>query len=109
MKYHKRKGRVLSALLALVLLCGCGVAAGPASGAVEATLVPRAEKVVEVSNVDELLSAIAPGTTIVLAPGEYDLSAAAVECLAAPEAKDLETILDADAAARRFVHESVGA
>ncbi len=39
----------------------------------------------------------------------YDLSAAAVDRLASPEATELETILEADAAARRFVHETAGA
>lgn len=41
----------------------------------------------------------------------YDLAASAVEALGAGPgdgAPDLETILDADAAARRFVHETVG-
>ncbi len=76
MHYKKSKGRVLAALLALLLLCGCGAAAGPAGGGTEATIVPREEKVAEVSDVDGLLAAIAPNTTILLAPGEYLLSAA---------------------------------
>ena len=74
MHYKKTKGRALAALLALLLLCGCGVAAGPAGQ--DAALVPTEETVVEVSTVDELLAAIGPHTTILLAPGEYDLSAA---------------------------------
>ncbi len=76
MHYKKSKGRVLAALLALLLLCGCGLAAGPAGGGTEAAIVPREEKVAEVSDVDGLLAAIAPNTTVILAPGEYLLSAA---------------------------------
>jgi beta-lactamase regulating signal transducer with metallopeptidase domain len=76
MNYNKTKGRALAALLALLLLCGCGVAAGPSEGQ-DASLVPKEETVVEVSTVDELLAAIRPHTTVVLAPGEYDLSTAA--------------------------------
>ena len=41
----------------------------------------------------------------------YDLAASAVDALASPEgdpSPDLETILDADASARRFVHQTVG-
>ena len=76
MHYKKSKGRVLAALLALLLLCGCGVAAGPAEGGSDATIVPREEATVEVSDVDGLLAAIAPNTTVILAPGEYELSAA---------------------------------
>ncbi|MBR0199141.1 MAG: right-handed parallel beta-helix repeat-containing protein [Oscillospiraceae bacterium] len=76
MHYKHTKGRVLAALLALLLLCGCGAAAGPAAGR-EASLVPKEENVTEVSTVDELLSAIAPNATLVLAEGDYDLSTAA--------------------------------
>lgn len=76
MHYQHTKGRVLAALLALLLLCGCGAAAGPAAGQ-EASLVPREENVTQVSTVDELLSAIAPNATLVLAEGDYDLSTAA--------------------------------
>ena len=75
MKYKKTKGRALAALLALLLLCGCGAAAGPAAGQ-NASLIPTEEKVIEVSTVDELLAAIGPNTTVILAPGDYDLSAA---------------------------------
>ena len=39
----------------------------------------------------------------------YDLAASAVEKLAGADASTLDVILDADAAARRFVHETVGA
>ena len=38
----------------------------------------------------------------------YDLAAEAVDSLQRKEAADLETILEADAEARRFVHEAVG-
>ena len=37
------------------------------------------------------------------------MAAAAVEKLAGADASNLDVILDADAAARRFVHETVGA
>ena len=75
MHYQHTKGRVLAALLALLLLCGCTAAAGPASGQ-EASLVPREENVTHVSTVDEFLDAIVPNATVVLAEGEYDLSTA---------------------------------
>ena len=39
----------------------------------------------------------------------YDMAAEAVNKLAAREAPDLDTILEADAAARAFVHETTGA
>lgn len=73
MHTKNKKGRVLAALLALVLLCGCAAAAGPAR---EAELVPRDEHVIHVSTVDEFLEAILPNATIVLEPGDYDLSTA---------------------------------
>ena len=38
----------------------------------------------------------------------YDLAADAVKALAQDTAEDLETVLEADAAARRFVHEATG-
>ena len=76
MHYKHTKGRVLAALLALLLLCGCGAAAGPASGGRDAALVPTDASLTQVSTVDEFLAAIRPNATIVLAPGEYDLSAA---------------------------------
>lgn len=98
MTYKKSFSRVLAALLALTLLAGCGAAAGPAvqteapapvqeaqptEAPVSAEPSPEAEPAaaeggeVHVSNVDELLDAIAPNTVIVLAPGDYDFSAAA--------------------------------
>ncbi len=93
MTYRKNVSRVVAALLALALLTGCG-AAGPAAPAetpavpaesAEPTTVPETEAPAEpqlgqrdihVSNVDELLAAIAPNTTIWLANGDYDLTAA---------------------------------
>jgi 1-deoxy-D-xylulose-5-phosphate reductoisomerase len=38
----------------------------------------------------------------------YDLAADAVKALAQDTAENLETVLEADAAARRFVHEATG-
>ena len=38
----------------------------------------------------------------------YDLAASAVDAVAADQADNLETILEADDAARRFVHETIG-
>ena len=78
MNYKKSRSRVLAAVLALVLLAGCGAAAGPKGqqeAAVEFTSDAAADAV-RVSTVDEFLSAIAPNTTIVLEAGEYDLSTA---------------------------------
>lgn len=96
MTYRKSFARVLAAVLALALLAGCGVIAGPAaenappddppthvqeSAPTERPISsrPTAEggiTEVHVSNVDELLAAIAPNTVIVLAKGDYDLSTA---------------------------------
>ena len=73
MHRKKQKGRALIALLCLLLLCGCAGLAGPAR---EAEPVPREEHVTHVSNVDEMLAAIVPNATIVLDPGDYDLSTA---------------------------------
>ena len=76
MHYKKSGARILAAVLAVALLAGCGMAAGPQAKepAAEPALPDDA---VLVTNVDELLAAIAPNTTIRLAAGEYDLSAAA--------------------------------
>ena len=79
MHYKKSRARTLAAVLALVLLIGCGMAAGPAAGKAEANEAPAAQiksNTVHVTNVDELLAAIAPDTVIELAAGEYDLSTA---------------------------------
>ena len=38
----------------------------------------------------------------------YDLAAEAVQALASDDASSLETILEADRAARQFVHETTG-
>ncbi len=71
MNYKKSGRRLLAAVLTLALVLGCALIAGPAS-AEEPT-----GGTVRVSTVDELLAAIAPDTVIELAPGTYDLSAAA--------------------------------
>lgn len=89
MNDHRRIRPLLAGLLAALLLTGCG-GASPAQPSPEAapeetaqTAEPTAapaeagEDVVEVSTVDELLAAIAPHTTIVLAGGVYDLTEAA--------------------------------
>ena len=68
---------MLAAVLALALLAGCGLAAGPAVSAGEASAAPSDGDAVRVTNVDELLAAIAPNTVIELAAGVYDLSTAA--------------------------------
>ena len=83
---------LIAAGLAVALLTGCGVAAGPVAGKdseaqteVHASAdvsepevtAPKAEGgVVKVKNVDEFLAAIAPEIVIELAEGEYDLSKA---------------------------------
>ena len=92
MNYKKSRTRLIAAGLAVALLTGCGVAAGPVAGKdseaqteVHASedvsepeiTAPKAEGgVVKVKNVDEFLAAIAPETVIELAEGEYDLSKA---------------------------------
>ena len=68
------KSRVIASLLAFVLLAGCALFTGPKSLADN----EAAEmKTVEVSTVDEFVSAIAPNTEIVLKEGTYDLKSAA--------------------------------
>jgi len=75
MNYKKSGARLLASLLALALLTGCSVAAGPKAQSGESA--PALEDgAVRVTNVDEFLAAIAPNATIVLEAGEYDLSAA---------------------------------
>ena len=79
MHYKKSGTRILAAVLTLVLLAGCGMAAGPAEGKTAETGTPATpvdSSAVRVTNVDELLAAIAPNTVIELAAGEYDLSTA---------------------------------
>ncbi len=76
MNYKKSGARMLAAVLALVLLAGCGLAAGPAASAGEASVVTADDDAIHVTNVDELLAAIAPNTVIELAAGVYDLSTA---------------------------------
>ena len=90
MNDHRRIRPLLAALLAVLLLAGCGAAASaqptpetaPTPAAAEQTPEASAapaepeETVVEVSTVDELLAAIAPHTTIVLTNGVFDLTTA---------------------------------
>ena len=76
MHYKKSGARLVAALLTVALLAGCGVAAGPKASESSAPATPETREGVRVTNVDELLAAIAPDTTILLAPGEYDLSTA---------------------------------
>lgn len=92
MNKRKNRFRLLAALLALVLLAGCGEAApqnvpaeptasaAPAATAEpvvsaqpENTAAPGSGRVVRASTVDEFLAAIAPDTTIVLTAGDYAL------------------------------------
>ena len=79
MNYKKSGARVLASVLALVLLAGCGMTAGPAVGNIaepKAPSTPADDGAILVTNVDELLSAIAPNTVIELSAGIYDLSTA---------------------------------
>lgn len=76
MQTPKRGARVLAAVLTLALLAGCGVAAGPAAEAPAAAPAAQEGEAVRVTNVDELLAAIAPDTVVELAAGSYDLSTA---------------------------------
>ena len=105
MNYKKSGTRLLASVLAVALITGCGVAAGPGSsnesedqtttlvsenvleeettGSVSGndseTMVvpPKSEDgVVRVKNVDEFLVSIAPHTVIELAEGVYDLTTA---------------------------------
>ena len=85
MKNRKNRIRLLAVVLALVFLTGCGTAASAATNPQEkqddpAETIPEeaiSTEAVRVTNVDELLAAIAPDTTILLEAGEYDLSTAA--------------------------------
>ena len=78
MTYRKSGARVMAAVLALVLLTGCGMAAGLQEKKDETTetTADASNSVVHVKTVDELLTAIKPDTTILLEAGEYDLSTA---------------------------------
>ncbi len=67
----KSKAAIALALVPVLVLCGCAVALGP-----KADKTPDAESVT-VSNVDELLAAIAPNAEIHLAAGTYNLTEAA--------------------------------
>lgn len=79
MHYRKSGARVLAAVLALLLLVGCGAAAGPMpeAGKDESIDVrPDTDNRNLVSTVDELLAAIAPNTTIELADESFELETA---------------------------------
>ncbi|MBO6014119.1 MAG: right-handed parallel beta-helix repeat-containing protein [Oscillospiraceae bacterium] len=76
MHYKKGKTRTLAAVLALVLLAGCGAVAGPAAKPEETGSAPENTEMIRVATVDELLAAIAPDRVIELAAGTYDLSTA---------------------------------
>ena len=65
--------RLLAAVLALALLIGGAVLAGPLPGA---AAEDQHYHVVKVSTVDELLAALAPDTVIELEAGTYDLTTA---------------------------------
>ncbi len=67
----KSKIAIAAALVPILLLCGCAFALGP-----KADKAPEANTVT-ISNVDELLAAIAPNTEIRLAAGTYNLTEAA--------------------------------
>lgn len=92
MSYKKSSTRLIAAVLAVTLLTGCGVAAGPVAAKaseaqsdtsiVETTSETQSEApkavggTVKVKNVDEFLAAIAPNTVIELSEGAFDLSKA---------------------------------
>ncbi len=83
MNYKKSGTRILSSVLAIALLTGCGVAAGPVSEKTDSTTSETMDTkpvaaggVVHVKTVDEFLAAIAPHTVIELDEGVYDLSTA---------------------------------
>ena len=67
---NKSKFAIALALVPVLILCGCAVALGP-----KADNAPDAEPVT-VSNVDELLAAIAPNAEIHLTEGTYNLTEA---------------------------------
>ncbi len=73
MHYQRNGKRLLAAVLALVLLIGGAVLAGPLPGA---AAEDQPEHVIKVSSVDGLLAALAPDTVIELEAGTYDLTTA---------------------------------
>ncbi len=73
MHYQRNGKRLLAAVLAIVLLIGGAVLAGPLPGA---AAEDQPDHVIKVSTVDELLAAIAPDTVIELEAGTYDLTTA---------------------------------
>ena len=74
MEFKTDRKRMLTSLLAFVLLLSCAFVTGPKSSAEGAPAVSQTE--VTVSTVDEFLNAIAPNTAITLKAGTYDLSKA---------------------------------
>lgn len=72
MNPKRSRTRIAVTVLAFVLLAGCSLTACSQRAYAAEDNAP----VVRVSNVDELLAAIAPNTIIELSAGEYDLSSA---------------------------------
>ena len=76
MNYKKSHKRLIAAVLAVALLTGCGMAAGPVSGKdqesdvnvseTEASTPKSKGGVIKAKNVDEFLAAIGPNTVIEL-------------------------------------------
>ena len=78
MNDRKLFSQILARVLTLVLLAGLTLSSAPQARAESAEPAPGEEhETVTVTNVDELLAAIAPDTTILLKAGTYDLSTAA--------------------------------
>ncbi len=73
MHYQRNGKRLLAAVLAIALLIGGAVLAGPMPGA---AADDQPDHVIKVSTVDGLLAAIAPDTVIELEAGTYDLTTA---------------------------------
>jgi beta-lactamase regulating signal transducer with metallopeptidase domain len=84
MNYKKSGTRMLAAVLAIALLTGCGVAAGPVSdksssdrsSKAQADSIKEEGSTGKVKTVDEFLAAIAPDAVIELDEGIFDLSTA---------------------------------